>query len=331
MKKLCLEQSGRRWLGVAALVIGLAAGAGVAQAQPTPISSCRNSPFTITKAGFYRVTANLTAGFNKDCIDIKASNVVLDLHGFTITGNSAFLGQGASGVNIFPGNQFAVVEGADNFIQAFDVGIQDQGSYATIEDVNTVNNRTSGVWLNDPAYSQVTNTDSFVANPGAINQKYGIRVTSAFSAGVGDGVLEANSIYGLFIEKSTATRVWNLFSENNGQTSIYLGCSQFGYASVGTPCPSGKTYGSNIVYDDVTDNTDPLMLGAGNTPFGLAIDESELGDSIFQNVSHDNVQTGGDINTPIGFDPNCTKNLYFLNNQEPPGLGSVSPACVQNN
>jgi hypothetical protein len=330
MNKLCGEASGRRWLGLAALVVALAAGAGVAQAQ-TKISSCSSGPFTISSGGFYRVTANLTAAMNKDCIDIKASNVVLDLHGFTITGNAAVLGGGASGVNVLPGNNFAVIEGADNFIQAFDVGIQDQGSYATIEDINTVNNRTSGVWLNDPSYSQVTNTDSFVANPGAISQKYGIRVTSAFSAGVGDGVLEANAIYGLWIEKSTQTRVWNVFSENNVQTSIYLGCSSNGYIAVGTSCPSNKTYGDNIIYDDVTDNSDPLGLGAGATAFGLAIDKSELGDSIFQNVSHDNLEVGGDINTPTSFDPNCTKNLYFLNNQEPPGPGSVSPACVQNN
>ncbi len=333
--------SGRRWMGVAALVAGLVVGAGSAQAQPTLISSCSTKPYSITSSGFYRVSADLTAAANKDCIDVNASSVVLDLHGHTITGNADVLGGGASGVNILSGNQFVVVEGADNFIGDFDVGIQDQGNYATIEDINTVNNRTTGVWVNGGSkgvsYSQITNTDSYTTDaagfPAFAPQMYGFRVTNSYSSGVGDGVLEANYIYGLWIQQSNATRVWNLFSENNeDETSIYLGCSSNGYNPLGTSCTGSKTYGSNVVYDDVTDNNDPLGLGAGASQFGIAIDKSERGDSIFQNSSHDNSPTaggGGDINA--AGDPTCKNNLYFLNNQEPPGLGHASPSCVQNN
>jgi hypothetical protein len=332
--------SGRRWL--TAFVAGIAvAGAGTALAQPsqppTLINSCSSGPYTITQSGFYRVNADLTAKSNQDCIDIEASTVALDLHGHLISGSPTGIVSG-SGVNIIPTKknpaQFVVVEGANSFIVNFDVGIQDQGNYATVEDVNTVNNVTTGVWLNGVSYSQVTNTDAYATSdePHFNPQQYGFQVTSSYSTGVGDGVLEANEVYGLWIQKSNSTRVWNLFSENNGNASIYLGCTSNGYNPLAETggCSAGQ-YGGNLIYDDVTDNDDPLMIGdLASTDYGIAVDRSEEGDEIFQNSSHDNnAAKKGDINA--AGDPNCKNNLYFLNNQEPPGLGNVSPACVQTN
>jgi hypothetical protein len=330
-----LSKSGRRWMGVAALALGMAAaGAIPAQAAPTPftpIGSCSTKPFVISKAGFYRVTATLTAAMDKDCIDVKASNVVLDLHGFQLIGNT-HIASGASGVDISSSSQFVVLEGANSFIGAFDIGIQDQGSYATIEDLNGVNNYTTGIWLNGPSYSQLSNTDEYSANipgQGAIPQLYGVRVTLAYSAAVAVGIIQNNSIYGLWLDRSNATRVNNIFSENNNNASIYLGCADDGYISLGTACPMSKTYGGNLIFDDTTDNDDPLGIGGGPTQYGIAVDESETGDRIFQNESlGNNAAAKGDINAAD--DPNCTHNLYFLNNS-PSNPGFVNPACVGNN
>jgi hypothetical protein len=43
-------------------------------------------PVTITQPGSYRLSGNLTAGANVSGIEILASNVTLDLNGFTISG-----------------------------------------------------------------------------------------------------------------------------------------------------------------------------------------------------------------------------------------------------
>jgi hypothetical protein len=327
--------SARRWLGVAALALGFAtAGAGTALAQPhqppVSISSCSSGPYTISSSStFYRVTADLTAANNKDCIDIKASNVVLDLHGHKITGLGDVLGGGTSGIKIFSGNTFDVIEGADNFILNFDVGIQIAGNYAVVEDVNAVNNITSGIWFNSVSYSQVTNTDAFASSTFSPDndQLYGVRITGSYRAGLGDGVFQANATYGIWIQQSNATLVWNVFSENNNSASIYLGCSSVGFFKTGTSCGPGKTYGGNEIYDSFFDNNDPLGIGGGPTDFGVAVDKTEIGDSIFQIDAHDNNAVNGNIYA-VG-DANCQNNLYFLNNTGSPA--SVFPACVQTN
>ena len=54
------------------------------QVEPrTPISAL---PFTISNSGSYYLTANLTGAAGSDGITILASDVTLDLNGFTMTG-----------------------------------------------------------------------------------------------------------------------------------------------------------------------------------------------------------------------------------------------------
>jgi hypothetical protein len=289
------------------------------------ISSCSSGPVKANSSGRWRVTANLTAAFDEDCIDVTASNVVVDVHNFTITGNGV-VGSGVSGINILSGKTFVFVEGANGTIQGFDVGLQDQGNYATMEDINLEDNLTSGVWLNGVSYSQFTNATS-VSTPSATNpQKYGVRVTKSYLAGAGDLVAEANRIYGVWIERSNATRLWNVFPENNSPgTNLYLGCSSTGFNPLGTSCGSGATYGSNLIYDDTADNADPLMINPTPAMYGIAVDQTEFGDTIVENDAHGAGQK--DI-IAVG-DPTCTNNLYFLNNPGAPSP-NVSPACVQN-
>ena len=70
----------------------------------TPISSL---PFTVTQPGSYYVTANLTGVATQNGITINASNVTLDLRGFTLTGVptalDGILVNGSSNVSIYNG------------------------------------------------------------------------------------------------------------------------------------------------------------------------------------------------------------------------------------
>jgi hypothetical protein len=52
------------------------------------VTKITSLPFTITASGNYKLTGNLTAD-GTDGIDVNASNVVIDLNGFSITQSSA--------------------------------------------------------------------------------------------------------------------------------------------------------------------------------------------------------------------------------------------------
>jgi hypothetical protein len=64
------------------------------QIEPrTPISSV---PFTISAAGSYYVTTNLTSGTDENGILVAADNVTIDLNGFTLFGGGGSSGEGVS-------------------------------------------------------------------------------------------------------------------------------------------------------------------------------------------------------------------------------------------
>ena len=107
----------RQWLGVAAgLAIALMLVHGTARAEEevsaattacgTSISACG---CTITKAGTYTVTASLSAS-GGDCIDIKASNVILNVQKKGITGPGSGTSTGA-GIHVLKSSSRAFIEG----------------------------------------------------------------------------------------------------------------------------------------------------------------------------------------------------------------------------
>ena len=72
----------------------------------TPIGT---APFTITNSGSYYLTTNLTGSPNADGITIKASNVNLDLNGFTLFGltnsfSAVAMDYGVTNVTVVNGN-----------------------------------------------------------------------------------------------------------------------------------------------------------------------------------------------------------------------------------
>ena len=74
-------------LGLIALVI--AAPAWAATKGPVPLKSPKNFPIVISRSGSYQLIGNLAVPTAAPAIQIEASNVTLDLNGFTVQGNDA--------------------------------------------------------------------------------------------------------------------------------------------------------------------------------------------------------------------------------------------------
>src|SRR5215471_7431381 len=106
--------------GVGFLILACGPGA---QAQ-TAITACGK---TITEAGNYVVSANLTAA-GQDCITITVSNVAIDLKGKTLTGDGTH-----SGITD-GGNAIAYIIVANGTITGFATGIELSGQDAQVSD-----------------------------------------------------------------------------------------------------------------------------------------------------------------------------------------------------
>jgi hypothetical protein len=125
---------------------------GVRQAG-TPISSL---PFTISQPGSYYVTRDLTAGFGQNGVTISASNVTLDLNGFTLhgtsqTGDAVLITGSPSAITIENG----IVRGWYNGIDA------QNGSYVTISGISAIDNGGSS---NDGSYGVILRKHSVLEN-----------------------------------------------------------------------------------------------------------------------------------------------------------------------
>lgn len=106
-------------IAVVILARALAVWASEQPAKPVAITNCAPT-FVISEPGSYRVTRNLTAASGRDCIDISASNVVLDLGGFTLSGS----GRGGVGVNVVSTEKpVSDVEVRNGALSGFPIGV----------------------------------------------------------------------------------------------------------------------------------------------------------------------------------------------------------------
>ena len=139
----------RRHVGALTLVLALGLGAH-AHAAPALITTCG----TITTSGSYKVANNLVAAGN--CLILAASNVSIDLDGFTISGD----GTTGSGITTF-----GVVEGLsvrNGTIRLFDSGINVFGNNMLIERMSLMRNASYGL----RAVEDVLLKDSIVSGNG---------------------------------------------------------------------------------------------------------------------------------------------------------------------
>jgi len=127
----------------------------------TPISAL---PFSITQGGYYYVTRPL-AGTGADGITISASNVTLDLGGFTLTGNGS-----GSAVNALGGvRNITVRNGAT---RTWSIGINlGAATQSLVERVQSSSNASSGIIVS--VHSEVRESNA------SLNNFAGIYVTKA--------------------------------------------------------------------------------------------------------------------------------------------------------
>lgn len=132
----------------------------------TPIS---DAPFVISQSGNYYVTRDLTYNGSGAAISIGASNVTLDLGGFTIRGADA---ASSAGVRV-TGNQsqYFPISISNGQVWDFDTGIDGfLGSHVRVEGIRAYSNGT-GIHVGNHAVV----TDCTAAN----STSYGVRVGGA--------------------------------------------------------------------------------------------------------------------------------------------------------
>lgn len=191
-------------VAIVALILG--AGGGVAIAQPTAISACG----PIGASGSYQLVTNLSAA--GDCLVLTGSanaNTVIDLDGFTITGNDS--GAGITNDNVVEG--LVVRNGT---IKGFDSGINVFGNTITVERMHLLRNVSFGV----TGVENIQIKDSIVNGNGvgASVAEGAVVIGSTFSFNTSDGlVVNAVGVSpGSVISNNTAIR--------NGGAGLRITC-----------------------------------------------------------------------------------------------------------
>jgi hypothetical protein len=108
-----------------------------------PISSL---PFTITLAGSYYVTTNLTPAANQNGIIIAADNVTIDVNGFTLFGGGGVSGEAISASG--PRANLVIRHGTVRNWPGSGVNLYDSGSsQAIIQDLRSISNGFTGIGI----------------------------------------------------------------------------------------------------------------------------------------------------------------------------------------
>ena len=212
----------RRIAAALAIALLLLHGAARAEQGNAAITACGASistcGCTITKPGVYTVTTNLssTQGLTAtgDCIDIKASNVILNGHNFNITGPGSGTSTGA-GINVLKGAGGAFIDTSNT--SGWKYGLQLQGK-------NTI-----------------------VGNVGSGNNVVGVFLDGATGANINEAFAVSNTVYGVWIRGGKANQINSGISESNTGTGLYIGCHDDD--TRGTACKGVMPSSGNRIYE----------------------------------------------------------------------------------
>ncbi|HEV8031205.1 MAG TPA: right-handed parallel beta-helix repeat-containing protein [Stellaceae bacterium] len=257
------------WLGIVPiLALGVAATPAEA-ASPTPISAC---PYTITAAGKYVVTNDLTA--TASCISTLANNVAVDLRGHTITGAGVGIGVGYTG-DIGYSNILI----ANGTIRKFYNGIATRTNLVTIANMVISNNAGDGI------ASGGTVINTIASNNGLV----GINASTAPSTYISGVQANGNGSYGIVFGLNSA--VVNSEAVGNGNAGILSqepgnlvsGTTARGNAGDGILLETAGGVGAN--YTTVIDST-----FFGNDGNGISVGNN--GSSVVGNTARNNTRAG---------------------------------------
>ncbi len=235
----------RPWLRIAAalaIALMLVHGAASAATPATCAASISACGCTITKAGTYTVTLDLssTQGLTAagDCIDIKASNAILDVHDYSITGPGSGTSTGAA-IDVLKSSSGAFIEGGEASLSGWKYGLEVQGK-------NTISD-----WI-EPTGNVV-----------------GIFLDGATGANINDFGADSNTVYGVWIRGGKGNQVNAFSAGSNTKTGVYIGCHADD--TRGTTCAGVKPSSGNRIYD---------FNAESNGDAGIVIDLGNEGNAI---------------------------------------------------
>jgi len=261
----------------------------------TTIASCG---CTITKSGFYKVTADLLSsqGLTKmnACIDIKASNVVLtagkpvvsfNFSHFNITGPGGGTPSGI-GIHILKHSNGDFIELAGSFIQGWDVGLLVEGNNNIVEDF------------------QAARFSTAVPNGTA-----GVEINGASNNNINDFSVDSNNNYGVWLRAASNNQINCSNTEKNGNIGVYVGCSVDGPIN-GACSPAVPPSNNNQIFDHSSSD---------NTKRGVVIDLGNTG-----NIVSDTFASGNTSIDMLDENPSCDNNEWFFD-----GFGTAMPGCIE--
>jgi Periplasmic copper-binding protein (NosD) len=319
-------------------IVALAAGAmvspGIDTARAAPPPKAGSCPLMITACGCvithsdtYIAANNLTATqTNQNCVEIAASNSILNLKGVDVVGKNDGTG---IGILIRKGADHVIVEGGDKtgaqaLVTKWKIGIEDDGDAAVIA-----------------FFSQVGGFPELLPPiPG--NTRGGVLLNGVKDSVVGVLNANANGKFGVMLSNTTDVTLFNFSADKNKETGIRLDSSRG--SSIG---PGGAQ--SNVKYGiwllSSSDNTirdsngntmngdTGILLGGGsnrnrissggapkNGKSGIVITRGSTSNTV--TVTH-NQNNGNPNSDMIDLNPNCGNNIWYNN------VGSFSQACIQ--
>jgi hypothetical protein len=173
----------------------------------TPISSL---PFTISQAGHYYVTRNLTGASGQNGITVAADDASIDLGGFVLSGS------GGTGYGIVVNTNVAGTRITNGVLKAWQVGVAASGSgYTTISDLQSRGNAQGGIIMS--AHGSIERCNVSGNGYADAASGYGLRVS--YTA-VRDCVVTDNKAYGLWSEG--AADISGIYARNNGSSDVLI-------------------------------------------------------------------------------------------------------------
>jgi hypothetical protein len=280
----------------ASLLIASAPRAQAQDSEPdAAVTACGNSiatcGCTITKSGFYQVTAALLSSqgltAKNGCIDIKASKVNLNFgkpppphqrsQGFNLTGPGGMTPTGI-GVHILKGSNGNFVE-LPVEVDGWDVAILVEGNNNIVEDFGARFNGTAAVEINGGKNNNINDFS-------AVN----------------------NLNFGVWLRGASNNQVNCSNTNNNGNVGVYIGCSVTGL--INAKChPSVPASNSNRIYDH---------SASSNSKYGVVID---LGNS--KNSVSDVNSSGNTTMDMVDANASCDNNIWFFN-----AFATASQSCI---
>ena len=216
--------SGLSCLGLAVTVAHASDGVFEINADCATVGGCFEGdssgyPVTITNAGSYRLTGNLATGnVNQTLIEVNASEVSIDLNGFSLIGPVTCSGNPnvcsssgtGRGITIFSSsNSVSVFNGTVRGMGETGILL---GKNAIVENVKLIENGFSGLVLSGSGSTGVAK--NIIAQR---NGNHGISSSGA-NLFVMDSTLTLNTARGQWFGRCS-----NIFSANNGQDTICFG------------------------------------------------------------------------------------------------------------